>query len=308
MRRQTMIAVAIAVVLGLFAVYLTNSYLSAKDSSQEQGELVRVAVAAVPLNYGMEVTPDTVRFAAMPRNSLPPGSFTSARQLFGKGEKRVALMPITVNEPILPGKISGAGQNASIAALLPPGMRAASVRINDVSGVAGFVQPNDSVDVLVTREVQVGNGPASRKQQITDVLLQDARVLALDQNAKNADGKPTVAKSATLQVDPLGAQKLALAQEVGSLSLVLRKPGEQGDMPFVQTVSLSDLRSGVYGSISRPATATGTLAAASAISTRPVRTAQRTAVRPSRPAVPVRRTTNVQVVRGTTNNIYDVGQ
>lgn len=307
MRRQTMIALAIAVVLGLFAVYLTNSYLSAKDSNQQQGELVRVAVAAAPLNYGMEVTPETVRFAAMPRNSLPPGSFTSPEQLFGKGEKRVALMPITVNEPILPGKISGAGQNASIAALLPPGMRAASVRINDVSGVAGFVQPNDSVDVLVTREVQIGNGPASRKQQITDVLLQDAKVLALDQNAKNADGKPTVAKSATLQVDPIGAQKLALAQEVGSLSLVLRKPGEQGDTPFVQTVSLNDLRSGVYGPVSRPVL-TGASARASMARPQPVRAVQRAAIRPSRPAAPAIRTTNVEVVRGTTNNSYDVGQ
>ena len=69
------------------------------------------------------------------------------------GKKRVALMPIAVNEPILNGKISAEGQGASIAALLPEGMRAASVRINDVSGVAGFVQPNDSVDVLITRQL-----------------------------------------------------------------------------------------------------------------------------------------------------------
>ena len=84
-------------------------------------------------------------------------------------------------------------------------MRAASVAINDVSGVAGFVQPNDTVDVLVTRMIPGGAGNA----QVTDVLLQNVRVIALDQQSKNADGTPKVAKTATLEVSPLDAQKLA---------------------------------------------------------------------------------------------------
>ena len=114
-------------------------------------------------------------------------------------------------------------------------MRAAAVRINDVSGVAGFVQPNDSVDVLITRQLP----DAARNAQQTDVLLQNVRVIAIDQQAKNADGTPKVAKTATLEVNPLDAQKLALAQEVGSLSLVLRKPGEQNN-PVVETISSND--------------------------------------------------------------------
>lgn len=166
------------------------------------------------------------------------------------GKKRVALMPISVNEPILNGKISAEGQGASIAALLPEGMRAASVRINDVSGVAGFVQPNDSVDVLITRNLEAGDS----NQQATDVLLQNARVIAIDQQAKNADGSPKVAKTATLEVAPLDAQKLALAQQVGDLSLVLRKPGEQNN-PVVETVSLNDLRYNMYGGARYPAPA-----------------------------------------------------
>ena len=98
------------------------------------------------------------------------------------GKKRVALLPIALNEPILDDKISAVGEGASIAALLPDGMRAASVRINDVSGVAGFIQPNDTVDVLITRT------PPNTNMQVTDVLLQNARVIAIDQQAKNADG------------------------------------------------------------------------------------------------------------------------
>jgi pilus assembly protein CpaB len=246
--RQSFIALGLALVLGLFAVYIANSYLTGTQRKVELGGTTKVAVAAVPLAYGMDITPDKIRFADYPNSSLPTGAFTNAALLTGK--KRVALMPIGVNEPILSAKISGEGQGASIAALLPEGMRAASVRINDVSGVAGFVQPNDSVDVLITRTIAGGD----RSTQLTDVLLQNARIIAIDQEAKNSDGSPKVAKTATLEVTPLDAQKLALAQEAGSLSLVLRKPGETNN-PVVETVSMNDLRYNVYGGARYPAPA-----------------------------------------------------
>lgn len=245
-----MIALGIAVFVGLFAVLIANSYLSGREQQAYQGATTKVAVASAPLAYGTDITPDKVRFVDYPNSSIPPGAFTNSAQLIQPGSKRVALMPIAVNEPILKDKISGAGQGASIAALLPAGMRAASVRINDVSGVAGFVQPNDSVDILITRQVPA----ADREVQATDVLLQNIRVIAIDQQAKNADGTPKLAKTATLQVTPLDAQKLALAQEVGSLSLVLRKPGEQ-DNPVVETVSMNDLRYNMYGGARYPAPA-----------------------------------------------------
>ena len=260
----------------------------------------KIAVATSPLAFGSEVTADKVRFVDYPRSSLPPGAFTTAAALMPAGRKRVALMPIAVNEPILASKISGVGQGASIAALLPAGKRAAAVRINDVSGVAGFVQPNDSVDVLVTREVP----GADRNTQLTDILLQNARVIAIDQQAKNADGTPKVAKTATLEVNPLDAQKLALAQEVGSLSLILRKPGE-ADNPVVETVSLSDLRYNIYGGARYPAPAVvggfGPAVAApvvrTAVVTRPAR----------RAAPPPPRRPSVEIYRGTVSNEVEVG-
>ena len=86
------------------------------------------------------------------------------------------------------------------------------------------------------------------------MLLQNVRVIAIDQEAKNADGSPKVAKTATLEVAPLDAQKLALAQQIGDLSLVLRKPGEQNN-PVVETVSLNDLRYNMYGGARYPAPA-----------------------------------------------------
>src|SRR2546423_1324387 len=164
--RQSLIALAAALVLGLVAVFLANTYLLGSQRQAALSGTTRVAVAASPLAYGVDITPDKVRFVDYPNASIPPGAFTNAAQLMPAGKKRVALLPISVNELILPGKISGAGQGASIASLLPDGMRAASVRINDVSGVAGFVQPNDSVDVLITRTLPCNENST----QLTDVL------------------------------------------------------------------------------------------------------------------------------------------
>lgn len=248
--RQTVIALSAAVVLGLLAVFIANAYLSGKEQQAYAGGTTRIAVASAPLAYGTDISADKVRFVDYPNSSIPPGAFTTATQLMPPGKRRVTLLPIAVNEPILAGKISGPGQSASIAALLPQGMRALSVRIDDVSGVSGFIQPNDTVDVLITRQVS-GN---EQNTSVTDVLLQGVRVMALDQSAANPDGSAKVAKTATLAVSPLDAQKLALAQQIGTLSLVLRKPGDQ-DNPVVETVSLNDLRYNMYGGARYPAPA-----------------------------------------------------
>jgi len=295
MRRQTLIALAVAVVLGLIAVFLANAYLSRGDAQvAAQTSTAKVAVAAVPLDYGIELSPDKVKIVDYPAASVPPGSFTSYEQLVPAGKRRVVLRAMVVNEPILPTKLAGEGLGPSIAYLLPDGMRAAAVRVNDVSGVAGFIQPNDSVDVLVTRTL-----PGEESRQVTDVLIQNVKVIAIDQNAQTADGKPVVARTATLEVMPTDAQKLALGQQVGTLSLVLRKPGQEQDST-ARTVSLNDLRYSYYGT--PPATP------AVAVANRP-RVTPAVQRRPSRPArvVPRPITNSVEVVRGTQGSNYEVG-
>lgn len=305
MKRQTIIALGVAIVLGLIAVLLANTYLTGRErqlAAQPEG-MVRIAVASLPLEYGGEITPDKVKFVNYPAASLPPGTFRSMAELLPQGKRRVALRPILVNQPLLAADLSGEGQNASIAALLPDGMRAATVRINDVSGVAGFVKPNDTVDVLITRQ-PIGGGPNT--QQVTDVLLQNIRVIAMDQDAAGADGRPVVSRTATLEVTPVDAQKLALGQQLGALSLVLRKPGEEQNIPRVETVSLDDLRYSYYGSVppgARPAAA-------------PLPADQRARIQrlsqPRRVAPVVRRavvpdTNTVSVTRGVETKDYEVG-
>lgn len=300
MRRQSAIALGIAVILGLLAVYLANAFLTStqqRADAADQG-MARVAVAAVPLEYGVPLTAEKVRFVNFPKSSIPPGSFRDISQLMPQGKARIALVPMQINEPILASKVTGDGQNASISALLPDGKRAAAVRVNDVSGVAGFIQPNDTVDVLITRQASPNSA-----SQVTDVLLQNVRVIAMDQNAKGADGQPSLAKTATLELDPLEAQKLALGQQVGQLSLVLRKPGEEQNTP-VRTVSLTDLRYQLYGAAApRPQSwsQTGSIAPRRAAVRRTAPVARSTA--PPRPT-----TSSVEIVRGTQGNSYEVGE
>ena len=307
MRRQTLIALGVAVILGLIAVFLANTYLTGRErqmASSPEG-MVRVAVAALPLGYGTDITPDKVRFVNYPEASLPPGTYKTLDELLPQGQRRVVLRPIQVNQPLLAADLSGSGQNASIAALLPDGMRAATVRINDVSGVAGFVKPNDTVDVLITRQAI---GADNNNGQVTDVLLQNIRVIAMDQAAAS-DGQPVVSRTATLELTPVDAQKVALGQQLGQLSLVLRKPGEEQNIPNVETVSLDDLRYSYYGSQRPPAGAQNS-AMTPPPAVRQARVARLSQPRraPARPAAPVvRPPSTVDVTRGTTTSTYEVG-
>jgi pilus assembly protein CpaB len=244
MRGQGLIILGVAILIGLAAVFLANSYLGRVEQQQTtsaQG-MVKVAVASVPLDFGTPITPDKIRMVDWPAGSLPEGTFSSIPQLLPMNHTRVALRPMAANEPILRSKISGEGGRAAISAVLDPTKRAVAVRVGDVAGVAGFVLPGDVVDVLITRTPMNPNG---NSQQITDVLLQKVRVIAIDQDASDSTDKPAIGKTATLEVAQVDAQKLALAQQVGQLSLALVNPASETS-PTVETVSTDDLRDGAY--------------------------------------------------------------
>jgi pilus assembly protein CpaB len=142
---------------------------------------------------------------------------------------------VSKDEPLLQAKVSGFGAKATVATKLPEGKRATSIRINDVNGVAGFVLPGDRVDVLLTREIGDDN-----KDLVTDIILQSIVVLGIDQLTDEQREKPQVARTATVEVTPEEAQKLALAMQVGTLSLALRNIGS-AEVAKTQRVRVSDL-------------------------------------------------------------------
>ncbi|MGB6535476.1 MAG: Flp pilus assembly protein CpaB [Xanthobacteraceae bacterium] len=240
MRTSTTVMIGFAVVFGLLAVFLANAWLNNRAAEQMRNlEAQRktapptntIIVAARALKFGDVLTAFSLRELPWPQNALPKGAFGRISEL--TAARHVVLMPIAANEPILASNITGPGGRATLSAVLQDGMKAATIRVDDVAGIAGFVLPGDRVDVMLTRP----------DKKINDVLVEDARVLAVDQTADQTKDKPQLVKAVTLEVSETDGQKLALSSRLGTLSLLLHKAGdahaEQG-----RRVTQSDLRSG----------------------------------------------------------------
>jgi pilus assembly protein CpaB len=232
--------IAFAVVFGLLAVFVAQSLLDRQaearlkslDSNRQQVAGRTVVVAGAPLRFGMQLTAQSLREVEWPQNAVPAGTFSSINE-FLAGGKRIVLASIAANEPILATKVTGTGQRATLSAVIQPGMKAVTIRVNDVEGVGGFVLPGDHVDVLLTRQLDKSNAN-------NDVVLQDVKILAVDQTADDSVDRPTIVKTVTLEADTISAQKVALAASIGSLSLVLRKAGEEV-FEGTRRVSITDL-------------------------------------------------------------------
>ena len=229
MRTSTLIMIAFVVVFGLVAVFLANSWLNNRAAEQMRNleaqqnatnPAATIVVASRPLRFGDELSAASLREIPWPQNARPPGSFSKISEL--TSAKHIVLNAIEVNEPVLEKKITNTpGQRATLSATLAEGMKAVSVRVESDSGDGGFVLPGDHVDVVLTHP------NSSQKSQINDVVLMNVRVLGVDQLADERAEKPTVSRTVTLEVNEVGGQKLALASKVGSLWLLLRKPGDE---------------------------------------------------------------------------------
>jgi len=239
-RASTIIMIGFAVVFGLLAVFIAQVWLNNQASMQAKNYEANkkpqstrtIVVAKEPLRFGTELSAAMLQEVPWPAESLPSGAFTAIKDILSGG-RRVVLSAIEANEPVLTLKITGAGQRATLSALVKPGMKAVTIRVNDVEGVGGFVLPGDHVDVVLTRQIEKGSAT-------TDVVLQNTRVLAVDQSADERTSKAAVAKSVTLEVNTVEAQKVWLASSVGSLSLLLRKAGETAEVK-TRKITLKDL-------------------------------------------------------------------
>ena len=227
MRASTIVMIGFAVVFGLLAMFVAQSWLTGQaeeqrrslQAGQKPAATKTIVVAKEPLRFASELAAQKLAEVPWPADAVPAGAFASISDIM-RGGTRLVLSPIEVNEPVLTLKLTGPGERATLSALVQPGKKAVTIRVNDVDGVGGFVMPGDRVDVVLTRQVDKGNAT-------TDVVLQNVRVLAIDQTADVRASKPSIAKAVTLEVDLTEAQKISLAASVGTLSLLLRKAGEQ---------------------------------------------------------------------------------
>jgi pilus assembly protein CpaB len=249
MRPNNVIILFLAIVMGGIAAFLARNWIEGHSRALAGAEVGTIVVAAQPLGFGAEVSPDSITEIPWVAKSLPEGAFTSKDDLLKDG-RRVVLTPLGRGEPVLRTKITGPGQRALLSSLLEDGKRAVTVRVDDVRGVAGFILPGDYVDVVLIAE----DSPP-RRENYSDILLQHVKVLAVDQLSSERQEQPTVAKAVTVEVSPEQAQKLLLATNIGKLSLILRRP-EEADSDAGRRVTERDLGRidpRTVGAVARPA-------------------------------------------------------
>jgi pilus assembly protein CpaB len=230
MRVVTIVSLGASAALGLAALVVAKTVLPNAAAAKAPAGVVQpaagvpVVVAAKPLKFGDRLEAGQLTIAHLPQNAVPEGAFSTVAAVLAQdnGGAPVALTPIAAREALLPSKLSGPGARSSVAAEIAEGMRAYTIKVSDATGVGGHALPGDRVDVVLLRDL-TPNGQS--RNYVSDVVLQNVRVLAVDLNADLASNKPATPSTTTLEVTVEDSQKLAVAADLGRLSLALRKTG-----------------------------------------------------------------------------------
>ena len=219
-----------ALVFGAMATFMAMGWLKSQSqrvAQQKPTEMVPVVVAAKDVPPTVALSGDQLKVHLWPQDSSLAGKFSRPEELEG----RVTAISLTAGEPVLESKLAPKGVIPGLTALLPQEKRAMTVKVDEASGVAGFLNPDNRVDVVVT----VDKGDFN-KDPISKLVLQNLRVLGTGQRIEKTLGeKPQVVPTVTLEVTPLEGERLALAVREGMISLVLRN---QQDMHTVQTMGV----------------------------------------------------------------------
>lgn len=222
MRNRIFAVLAVAILAGGGLAYATYNFVNNNQQVKTVSTPTQpVVVASADLQIGSEIKADDVQVLNFPAGQAPQGAFSNTSEVVGRG----LIVPIVKSEPILVAKLASKEAGVGLPPVIPAGMRAVSVRVNEVIGVAGYVLPGTRVDVVAT---------ASPTQQFADtvskVVLANVQVLTAGTRMEQdqEDGKPVQVTVVTLLVTPEQAETLALASTEGKIQLALRNPLDQG--------------------------------------------------------------------------------
>jgi pilus assembly protein CpaB len=217
-RRRIFMVFVLAITAGGALALGTYNYVQQVPVAQAAAIPTRpVVVAAADLQIGAELRREDLHIIDWPANAAPQGAFSTTDEIVGRG----LVMPVIQNEPVLPMKLAPKEAGAGLPPAIPAGLRAVSVRVNEVIGVAGYVLPGTFVDVLATL-----NPSAQRNDVMSKVVLTNVQVLAAGTKIEQSgdDNKPTPVTVVTLLVNPAEAERLTLASTEGKIQLALRNP------------------------------------------------------------------------------------
>ena len=229
-RSRLLMIGGLALAVGLLVAFTVYNRLRTFAGPNNNAGGVPVVVAANDIQVGAKLDAQDVKVVTLPPTAVPPGAYSATSKVLGRG----AVLPVSKGEFILPSKLAALNAGAGLPSLIPQGMRAVSVRVNDVVSVAGFVQPGTRVDVLATGTQGSGN------DRQTTTVLENVAVIAvgksLDRSSPDAQTAPVI----TLLVSPDDAQKLALVSQEGRIQLSLRNPldTKKGGIGATRTSSL----------------------------------------------------------------------
>ena len=235
MRLKSLFITVIGLGIAGGSVYMAREImLEPGGANATEAAMVDVVVARQPIGFGQAIEGHLVATQPWPADSLPEGAFTELEAVLASkpSDLRRAKAPFFAGEVVLASKLTAPGEKATIVQKLGTNTRAMAIKVDAVTAVGGFVTPGDYVDILMTE----GNGGEMR----TVTILQDIRVIGVDQTAEEQTDTPEVAQTVTVEVTPEEGQKLALAQKAGTLSLTLRTLDNVVDQPL-QMIELGDL-------------------------------------------------------------------
>ncbi len=290
-----MIMLVAAIVLGLAAVFFARMFLVPGQTVQKGPTVATVAavVASEPFAFGEKIVPEKLKVVQWPANGIPTGSFQSIVDVVGEGD-RVALRAIDANELFTAKAISGKDARLSTSTLLGPTMRAVAIPLSETAGAGGFIAPGDRVDVYVTHTAD------GEEQPYVDQLMQAVRVLAVGQDSNVGKDSAEVVKTATIEVTPLQAQKIALAQNVGILSVSLRNLVDESRVRL-ETAQVLDLNDGTITRVIRKRATGGGDAPARGADSAPAGNRSAASPGPVIPTGPM-----IEIYRGTKPTSYPV--
>lgn len=220
--KRLILALTGAVICGLLGVMLVTRYISNLQSHQR--DLGNVVVATAEIQVGAKITKEQLALAPIPNGSAPEGAYRTLDQVAG----RVAVIPIGIREPITDHKLAPEGEGAGLGVLIPEGYRAMTVKVDEIVGVSGFVQPGSFVDIVA---VIVPLGANAAQGPISKIVLQNIKVLASGPKMDSPENErePSSVGAVTVLVTPEQAEKLVLATGEGRLQLVMRNYSDQED-------------------------------------------------------------------------------
>ena len=221
-KKRGLVLISFSLVLGFGAAVLARGWVS-DQNEKDKADTVTVVAAAIGIPFGSKVEERHLKLIEMPKDSAPPGSFSLMEDVISK----VTTQPIVSGEILMKVRFVEQGEGSTLAALVDKKMRAVTIRVDDVIGVAGFLLPGNRVDVVAARK--------ENRRAITTTILRNIEVLAVDQQASTDDSnEPLIVRAVTLQVTPEQAEILVKGREEGSIQLTLRNPLEEEEIVVVE--------------------------------------------------------------------------